>query len=108
MARKKPKQKKKIRGKLASILIIVGFVLALLAIGTLTGHMISSSSLCGNLVCEVGETPRDCPEDCFSLCGDHICQGDENLTCRQDCTGNFTLPAPKQVSLLDGILGWFK
>ena len=44
------------------------------------------SVACGNLVCDVGEDPLNCPQDCFDVCGDGICSGAEDpLDCTVDC-----------------------
>lgn len=87
---------------------IAAVAVGLLAIGVLTGRMADTSDVCGNNACEAGENPGICPQDCDSICGDAVCNDGENLTCHRDCTGNYTVPATEEVSLLDGILAWFK
>jgi len=106
------------------VLVVAIVAIALLAVGTLTGKMYAGSAVCGNNVCEVGETMASCAEDCYSLCPkpavcehlsslheprcvDAVCQPGEELICPQDCTEGFSEPAAKTVSLLDGILAWF-
>lgn len=91
-------------GKNTKILFLVFVVTAgLLAAGDLTGKVISASSICGNLVCEVGEGPAECPVDCVSICGDGICYGGETLTCKEDCTGAKVVEL-KEVTFRDGLL----
>ncbi len=50
--------------------------------------------ICGNGVCEQGEQDGACPEDCGSVkpvCGDGVCSGGENpFSCPNDCTPNPT------------------
>lgn len=42
---------------------------------------------CGNEVCDGGEDPTSCPQDCETACGDNTCDGDENPdTCPEDCS----------------------
>ena len=94
------------RQKLALVVLVIA--IALLAVGTMTGKMYAGSGACGNNACEVGETMASCPEDCVSICGDAICQPGEELTCPQDCTGDAVEAVAETVSLLDGILGWFR
>jgi len=105
MAKKKIKSVKTAPWKKVAVIAVV--IVALAAIGILTGSAISASSVCGNKVCEVGENIGNCLEDCVSLCGDAVCHEGETLTCAQDCTGNYTMAEPEDVSLLDGILAWF-
>ena len=42
--------------------------------------------VCGNGICEIGET-QTCPEDCFvSICGNGVCEaGETPLNCPEDC-----------------------
>jgi len=41
---------------------------------------------CGNGVCEPGENPQNCPEDCASICGNCECEGGESYSsCPVDC-----------------------
>ena len=92
--------------KLKKIAFIIGIIVTLASVGVLTGRMYAGSAICGNTICEVGETQASCVEDCFSICGDAICQEGEALVCPDDCTGDYEISAPKQVSLLDGIISW--
>ena len=48
-------------------------------------------SLCGNGVCENGETPESCSQDCGGIinCGDGACEvGESPESCPQDCAEN--------------------
>ena len=41
---------------------------------------------CGNGICDGGEDPAACPQDCGTACGNDVCEGDENAdSCPQDC-----------------------
>lgn len=46
-----------------------------------------SAAVCGNGVCEAGETTASCVTDCPppAVCGDKICEGSEPATCPNDC-----------------------
>ncbi len=94
------------RQKLALVIAVIA--IALLAVGTLTGKMYAGSGVCGNNACEVGETMASCPDDCISICADAICQPGEEIICPQDCTEDAVEAVAETVSLLDGILGWFR
>ncbi len=52
----------------------------------LIGPDATTSAVCGDAVCDVGESPLSCPQDCPDVCGDGVCSGIENpLNCGQDC-----------------------
>lgn len=87
----------------ALILVLVATA-GIIAAADVTGRVVSASSFCGNSVCEVGEGPVDCPQDCISICGDFICQGSEAITCKQDCTGARVVKV-KEITLRDGMFG---
>lgn len=68
--------------KHAKLVVVVAIALMLLVFGgVVTGNMMSGSSICGNHICESGENPAICLEDCPS----------EDV----------------EISLLDGILSYF-
>jgi hypothetical protein len=41
--------------------------------------------VCGNGQCESGESSSSCSADCGPVCGDGICQVDEEFSCSLDC-----------------------
>jgi hypothetical protein len=43
-------------------------------------------TVCGDAVCDPGETPANCPADCPDVCGDGLCTGSEDpANCSADC-----------------------
>lgn len=47
-----------------------------------------SPPICGDRKCESGETRQNCPQDCSAICGDGICESIETPTnCCKDCGG---------------------
>ena len=51
------------------------------------GAKCSSGPVCGNGVCETGETASSCPQDCYRpVCGNGVCEtGETASSCPQDC-----------------------
>ena len=48
----------------------------------------AAMAVCGDGVCDVGETPQSCPGDCHvgAVCGDGVCAASESgATCPKDC-----------------------
>ena len=44
-----------------------------------------AGNVCGNGVCEPGETPAGCAQDCAAVCGNGKCEANEKVTCPNDC-----------------------
>jgi hypothetical protein len=84
-------------------LLIVILILTAFSINpdqSITGMMYSSSSFCGNNICENDESIGNCAVDCLTGCGDGVCIGSEEYICPDDC-----LYAPRIVySQLNGII----
>lgn len=46
----------------------------------------SPGPVCGDLLCQTGESPATCVQDCPPVCGDGACNGGETgASCSQDC-----------------------
>jgi hypothetical protein len=86
--------------RLKMVFVVGGALVVMLLVGSLTGHMVGGSAVCNNSVCEVGEHPGNCPEDCSTICGDSICHTSENLTCKQDCV-NASEELPVDVKVVE-------
>ena len=48
---------------------------------------VTPPAVCGNGICESGETTINCPQDCPGYCGDGICNSyyENSTTCPEDC-----------------------
>lgn len=63
--------------------IFLSLFLLIVIYPSITGFQIPPT--CGNGICEEGETPENCPQDCGPICGDGICDPGEEDTCPEDC-----------------------
>jgi len=77
----------------------------------------SPPPVCGNNNCEVGETFRTCPLDCYEpeedVCGDEICGSTEDgANCPEDCNfsgdycGNFGAECPEGWDCVNDVCTW--
>lgn len=72
--------------KVTYVLITIVVLIVISASLTLTLAVTNSGRVCGNGVCEIGESPIFCPDDCLSTCGNGICDlGEYANTCPGDC-----------------------
>ncbi|MBI2598123.1 MAG: hypothetical protein HYW50_02915 [Candidatus Diapherotrites archaeon] len=65
---------------------------------TVVLERVTTTAVCGNAICESGESSSTCPADCGTVaatyCGDGACNGGETCsTCSTDC-GTCKLPSP--------------
>ncbi|MBX3158265.1 MAG: hypothetical protein KF773_20015 [Deltaproteobacteria bacterium] len=82
-------------------------------VGTCPADCGSAGPVCGNSMCEAGETTATCPADCQTsgpVCGDNICDmagGENNSNCPGDCTtgGPGNCPADITQCLLCAAIG---
>lgn len=64
----------------------------------------TAQAVCGNQMCEQGESPSNCPNDCAAsgpICGDNVCDmnGGENATnCPGDCGGGGGGTCPSDIT----------
>ena len=88
-----------------STLILISIILFLISggIAWITGAFSDTSHICGNSICEVGESKIFCPEDCFGDCGDNICEGSEFLDCKIDCQDFSENNIQKQTQFSSGV-----
>jgi lysophospholipase L1-like esterase len=50
------------------------------------GYSDVTTGVCGDFVCDPGETPASCSSDCPDVCGDGLCTGSEDAaSCSVDC-----------------------
>ena len=46
----------------------------------------TTETACGDGMCDVGENPENCPQDCDAVCGNNECEpGEDPMICPQDC-----------------------